>query len=105
MGYGIQEEILSWIKDFLSNKTQRVAVNGCFLKFAKVSSSITQGSVFGPVLFVIFIKEFPDVIQLMLRMYKKTLRLIKMPDHVRQVHVSLSNSDAWVDIWHMFSHH
>ena len=58
--YGIKGRILEWIKSFLRNRIQIVKVNGALSDEAKVLSGIPQGSVLGPILFIIYINDILD---------------------------------------------
>ena len=61
--YGTNGKVLKWIKAVLSNRPQVVYVNGMKSDPATVLSRILQGSVLGPILFVIYINDLPEVVK------------------------------------------
>ena len=61
--YVIRGNLLDWIEDFLSERTQRVLVEGQHSSSAKVTSEVPQGTVVGPLLFLVFINDLPECVK------------------------------------------
>ena len=105
--YGINGKVLEWIKAFLSNCRQRVNVIGMKSDPATVLSGIPQGSVLGPILFVIYVNDFPEVVKcgtFLFADYTKIFRQITTKENALHLQSDINSLEQWYQKWLLTFH-
>ena len=99
-------ELVAWswgvFQNFLSSRTQRVKVDGVFSSIIDVVSGVPQGSVLGPLLFLLYIADFPRLLQNELVGYANDSTLLCRITHPRNrssVAASLNDDLAVISDW------
>ena len=102
--YGIRHETLQWIKAFLSNRLQQVVVDNDKSDTVPVTSGVPQGSVLGPILFLIYINDLPDEVRSKVRLFADDtavyLAVTNLND-AQQLQQDLDKLQLWEDRWDM----
>ena len=102
--YGITGDTLLWIRAFLNNRQQCVVVDGERSEFTPVLSGVPQGSVIGPILFLVYINDLPDNIRSTVRLFADdTIIYLAVTSDVscKQLEMDLDALQEWEITWRM----
>ena len=76
--YGIHPKIIAWIESFLQGRTQQVVVEGQLSFAALIISGVPQGTVLGPILFLMFINDITQCVSSsVIRCFADDTRIMK----------------------------
>ena len=92
--YGIRVKLLQWIREFLTNRKQKVSVNNHSSNLVPVTSGIPQGGVLGPIMFLIYVNDLPEVVTSTVKLFAddtKLYRVIKNEEDKLQLQEHLKN--------------
>ena len=98
--YGVGGRVVDWLGDFLIGRQQRVMVNGDGSRWSPVTSGVPQGSVLGPILFVCYINDMPEVVKALLYLYAddaKLMREVNEDTEVRYLQEDMGELQLWTD--------
>ena len=90
--YGISGDLLDWIQNNLYMRNQRVFVNGTFSSLKLTLAGVPQGSVLGPLFFLIYINDLADYLHSMARLFADDTSLSFSPNNLAFIEHIL-NSD------------
>ncbi len=107
--YGIVGKLFRWLVSFLSDRTQRVYVNQKFSDFVNVISGVPQGSVLGPLLFLLFINDVVDFVQnsvdVSVKIFADDLKVFSaVPDSLEDdslLTLAVEKISDWTNTWQL----
>ena len=96
---GISGNLLEFIKHYLQNRHQRVILNGTKSDWKKIYAGVPQGSVLGPLLFLVYINDLTDNISSQMRLFADDSSLFTRIEGVDQTHEKLVKDLKTVTTW------
>ncbi len=105
--YGIGGNILKWIESFLMGRQQQVIVNKTSSSKENMISGVPQGSVLGPILFVLYVNDLPHYVTSQIKIFAddtKIFRKIGNTSDCETLQKDLSNLEKWACDWQMRYH-
>ena len=102
--HGIRGTLLNWIDEWLSGRQQRVILNGCKSEWKEVISGVPQGSVLGPLLFIIFVNSIESDIKSKVLKFADDIKVVRVIEgcHDKDIFQSdLNTLFKWSEDWQM----
>ncbi|MEW8186271.1 MAG: reverse transcriptase family protein, partial [Candidatus Thiodiazotropha endolucinida] len=102
-GIGCSDMVVQWFASYLSGRQQRVVINGQSSDWAPINAGVPQGSILGPLLFLIYINDIVKDIGSSIRLFADDTSLYIVVDSP-QTAASLLNNDLttinkWAESW------
>ena len=98
---GVRGQTLEWFKSYLSNRSQVVFINGVLSEHEQIKCGVPQGSILGPLLFLIYINDLSSIIDFATtRMYADdtnlTFTACNIPELQEQMSVDIQCLKNWL---------
>ena len=87
---------------FLTNTRQRVQIRGSYSEWSPVISGVPQGSILGPIMFPIYVKDIPNIITPTAKLFAHDTKIYRQINKVEDSIALLSDLtalDQWADRW------
>ena len=93
-------KLRNWFKSYLTNRTQRCSVNGCLSYFTTLKCGVPQGTILGPLLFLIYINDLPNCLSFSIpRMYADDTHITHAGSDLHLIQPSLSHDLEKLSKW------
>ena len=102
--YGIRGKIHQWIRNILHNRKQTVVINTKPSDWVPVTSGIPQGSVLGPVLFLIYVNDLPDIVSSTVKLFADDTKIYRPIHYIQDqiiIQQDLNNIYKWSQVWQL----
>lgn len=101
--YGISGSLLSWFRNYLSNRYQRVVIPGGQSEWQQINAGVPQGSILGPLLFILYINDIVHEIHSDIRLFADDTSLyiiVDFPESAAQIlNLDLERISNWAGRW------
>ena len=104
---GVKGILLRWIESFLQNRKQRTKVGKQYSQWTQITSGVPQGSVIGPLLFLVYINDLPSLLQSHCKLFADDSKIygkVNTPEGCQQLQNDLTRASDWAREWKMVFH-
>ena len=101
--YGIKGDLFMWLKSYLTSRSQKVAIKEALSELDDLKAGVPQGSVLGPLLFLVFINDIADDMLGLSRLFADDTSIghtaLDESTLKNMINIDLNNIKKWGDTW------
>ena len=104
---GVRSDLLSWVQHYLSGRKIRVVIDGHHSSSREISAGVPQGSILGPLFFLVYINDISNAIRCEISLYADDTALYipfnncNKLDRIAMVNHDLATLQLWSESWYM----
>lgn len=102
--HGIDGMVLRWIENWLFKRKQRVVINGKSSNWTDVTSGVPQGSVLGPILFLVYVNDIDEGLSCIISKFAddtKIANTVLSNEQAEEMQINLNTLSNWAKTWQM----
>jgi hypothetical protein len=100
---GIEGRLFDWLCDYLSNRKIRVVINGQKSEWLRPNAGVPQGSILGPLLFLVFINDITENIESNINLFADDTSLMEIIENYVESYAKLNRDldrlSSWANKW------
>ncbi len=93
--FGLGDVVMWWIEAYLSGRVSRVQVSGEHSGAIPMRSGVLQGSLIGPLLFLIFVNDLPDALEALALLFADDDKMVTLQKQNMNLHSALIATWDW----------
>ena len=103
--YGVEGDFYNILKNYLQNRKQKVVLNGQYSSWLDINAGVPQGSVLGPLLFLIYINDLPENLVSVSKLFADDTSIFSTVSEINKssedLNQDLSTVNNWAFQWKM----
>ena len=103
--YGVSGPLLTLIQNFLTNRKHRTVLNGKCSNWKEITAGVPQGSILGPLFFLVYINDLTDVLKCNVKLFADDTSIFRVVDNpivaASDLNHDLEAIESWAKTWRM----
>ena len=96
---GFSKDVILWFKSYILKRKFKINLNKTFLELGKLLCEVSQGSILGPLLFLLCMNDMPQAVKCELLLYADDTCLIFQHNNIKEIEIQLNKKFSLICDW------